>query len=130
MKMEKTSGFTMIELIATIVLSAIAMAALLPLLSQTFLRSFEPRQQLRDGLVLHTAMEELVARNTNDLEQLRQFVGVEGSTYRGLFTVQANRYITFVANAESVNTVSNNLLKITLRTPLGESLTRLFTEPL
>ncbi len=125
-------GFTLIEVIVTIVISAIALAAVVPLLGAVFMRSHEPHGQLRDGAELHSAMENLVARhlpgNGIDLESLRTAVGAEGSSPADGLTVVHNRYVSFVGGVESGTPATNTLLKVTLANGLGERLSRLFAE--
>lgn len=129
MKQHRTCGFTLIEVVVAIVISALAMAAILPFLGDVFLLAHEPRLQLRDALSLQSAMEDLIAFHTNGLEVLRAEVGSEGSMHRDAFRVIDNHYTAFSGANESVP-VTNNLLKVTLQNSLGETLTRLFTEPL
>lgn len=132
MKSERTSGFTLIEVIVTIVIMAIALAAALPLLDRVFLQSHEPRVLLHGGLDLYATMEDLVAWHTNSLEDLRGYVGSEGGAYPvdTRFVVVDNHYVAFPGNLESATVASNNLLKVTLQAASGERLTRIFTEPL
>ena len=129
----RPAGFTLIEVVAAIVLSAIAMAAILPFLDRVFLMSYEPREQLREGLALQSTMEDLVAwqnANTNGLDALQARVGAENSLYLGLYTVRDNHYVAFPGNAESEVVATNNLLNVTLQNALGETASRLFAEPL
>ena len=120
-------GFTLLEVIAAIVVSSIALAAVVPLLGRIFTLSHEPRVQLRDGVDLHAAMEDLVALQwTNRADVVQAAVGAEGGTYAGRLTVVHNRYVTFTGGVEGGTPSTNNLLKVTLRNPLGEQLSRLF----
>lgn len=129
MTRELKSGFTMIEVIVAIVISALAMAAILPFLGDVFLFAHEPRLQLRDASELQATLEDLIAFHTNGLEQLRLEIGTEGQLYRGRFRVVDNHYTAFAGGMEAPP-ATNNLLKVTLQNSLGESLTRLFTVPL
>ncbi len=121
-------AFTLIEVVATLVLTALAFLALLPFLDQVFLRSHEPRVQLQQAMNLQSAMENLVTSHTNSLENLRTRIGSAGSAVGGGVTVSENQYITFTGGLESGSPSSNNLLKVTLRNTLGEEVTRIFTE--
>ena len=123
-------GFTLIEVLVTIVIAAIAMAAILPFLGNVFLRSYEPRTQLIGALDLQSAMEELVALHTNDLENLKQQVGPENAMLHGRFRIVDNRYVAFSGYNESGSTTNMNLLKVTLQNDLGETVTRIFSVPL
>ncbi len=125
----KSGGFTLLEVVVAIVIIALALAAVVPLLSQVFMRSYEQPVQLRDAVDLHSAMEDLVAsQGTNTLATLHAATGAEGSLLNGRFTVVHNRYVTFTGGAEGGSPAFNTLLKITLRNALGEQLTRLFAE--
>jgi len=128
MKARRSRGFTLIEVLVAIVLSAIAMAAILPMLDQVFLRSHEPRTQLDEGIALQTAMENLVVWHTNGLESLRLHIGAEGGSYLGVYPVQDNHYVEFSGGTEAAAGTATNLLKVTLRNSLGEASTRLFTK--
>ncbi len=121
-------GFTLLEVVVAIVLSAVALAVVVPLLGRVFLHSHEPRSLLREAFDLHAAMESLVAwKHNRTLDQMQAIAGAEGSQYEGLMVVH-NRYIAFTGYTEGGAPVTNNLLKITLRNNLGEALTRLFSE--
>ncbi len=123
-------GFTLVEIIVTLVLFALVMAAVLPFLGRVFARSYEPRVQLTAALDLQSAMEDIIACHTNRLPELKALVGSEGGTWEGRFTVQENRYVHFLNGLEAGAPTTNSLLKVTLRSSLGEQLTRLFAEPL
>lgn len=129
-KQPRPSGFTLIELIVTIVLAALAMAAVIPFLGDVFLRSREPGAQLHDAMEIQTVMENLIASHTGTLQELHERVGAEGSLIEGNIQIVENRYVTFDGAQEAGPSGENRLLKVTLRNALGESLTRLFTEPL
>ena len=131
----RPAGFTLIEVVAAIVLSAIAMAAILPFLSNVFLKSHEPRTQLDEGLALQTAMENLVvwhhAANTNrndlnKLETLREYVRTNLPV--GIVARETN-YVDFAGSAETAST-NPVLLKVTLANSFNEAVTRLFARPL
>jgi prepilin-type N-terminal cleavage/methylation domain-containing protein len=123
------SGFTLLEVIATLVVAAIAASVLIPLLGRVFARNYETRVQYREIADLQSAMESLVTRGTNSLAVLSAHVGAEGGTYAGRYTVVQNRYVQFSGGAEASAT-NTALLKITLQNSLGETVTRLFAESL
>jgi len=122
-------GFTLIEVVVTIIIAALAMAAVLPFLGNVFQRSFEPRAQLRDLLDLQSAIEQLVAVHTNSLETLRVRIGPEGTQHEGQFRVVENRFVAFTGLVEGGSPAANDLLKVTLENQLGERVTRLFADP-
>ena len=123
-------GFTLIEVIITILLSALAMGAVVPLLGPVFLRGHEGPALLRGALDLHTAMENLAARQeTDSLAQIQTAVGSEGSLFEGRFPVVHNRFVTFTGTTEGGTPSTNNLLRITLGSVgTSEQLTRHFAE--
>lgn len=123
----RPAGFTLIEVIVVIVLTAVAMGAILPFLGNVFMASHEPLTQMNEGIALQETMEDLVAGHTNSLESLRVRVGSEGGAYSN-FTVLYNRYVEFPGGSE--NPAGTNLLKVTLQNSLGESITRLFARSL
>jgi prepilin-type N-terminal cleavage/methylation domain-containing protein len=124
----RKSGFTLIEVVVAIVLSAIAMVAILPLLGSVFLASHEPLTQMNEGLALQSAMENLVAKySTNSLDTLHQAVDAEVASYPGPITVQ-KQYVEFAGGVEAPSAASD-LLKITLQSARGERVVRLFAEP-
>lgn len=126
---KKAAGFTLIEIVVTIVVMSIALAAVVPLLSHAFMRSYELPMQLRAATGLHSAMEDIVALQAADtLASLHVTVGPEGEVWGDGYRVVHNRYVTFVGGQETGNPVDQVLLKITLRNALGEQLTRLFAE--
>ncbi len=122
-------GFTLIEVVITIVISALALAAIVPLLGRLFTSSHEPPAQLREAVELHAAMENLSAlQPTLTLSQFSNTIGPEGDLYANRFTIIHNRYVTFTGNTEGGTPATNSLLKVTLRNALGEDLSRLFAE--
>ena len=133
MKRRRPAGFTLIEVVVAILFSAIAMAAVLPFLSDVFYRSSEPRIQMHDALALQAAMDGLIAEYvtlaTN--ETLVMFQGRVGSvvaTFSPSVTVRANNFTRFVNGAEVAPT-NTTLLKVMLQNRQGETLTRLFAKP-
>ncbi|HAL91500.1 MAG TPA: hypothetical protein DCM68_00540 [Verrucomicrobia bacterium] len=130
MKILRSSGFTLIEVIVAIILSAIMMAAILPMLDRVFQLSHEPRTTLQQGISLQAAMDGLVvwdAVHSNNPALLQAYVAAN-NPYQGQ-TVVTNRFVAFTNGGYSTAPATNNLLHITLRNPLGETVTRLFTVP-
>jgi|GEM_PF-2097757 prepilin-type N-terminal cleavage/methylation domain-containing protein len=135
MKIRRPTGFTLIEVIVAIVLSTIAMAAILPFLGNVFMKSYEPRTQMDEGLALQSAMENLVVwhheSNTNPadpdkLEALREYVRT--NLPDGIVALRTN-YVAYAGQAETATT-NRSLLSVTLANSLGESTSRLFAKPL
>ncbi len=130
-KWQQRDGFTLIELIAIIVLAALALVAILPFMGETFLRSHEPRTQLVHALDLQSAMEDLVAAYTNELSSLHHFVGPVGGTVAGRFVVIENAFVEFTyPGLSETGSADEHLLKITIGNEVGDRVTRLFSVPL
>ena len=138
MKIRRPAGFTLIEVIVALVLSAIAMAVILPLLDRVFQLSHEPRTTLQDGLDLQTAMDGLVAlheAHAYDVAWLRD--NLEAQLPAGIGVVMTNTHyaeFTVATNGPGREkppyaVTTTNLLKVTLRNSLGERATRFFTVP-
>lgn len=123
------NGFTLIEVIVTLLIAAIALAAVIPFLGDVFLRSHEPRRQLRQAMDLQAAMENVVAAHTGTLDELQAYVGPEQQLFFNRFRVLANGYVDFDSGNE-IASGQNRLLKVTIENDLGETLTRLFAMPL
>lgn len=134
MSRSRSTGFTLLEVVAVIVFSAIAMAAILPFLGNVFLRSAEPRLQLHDGLRLQAAMDALIAEHvampTNDLRVFQRRVTGVVTAVGADISVRGNQFVRFTNGQEVAATTTRNLLRITLQNAQGETMTRLFTEQL
>jgi prepilin-type N-terminal cleavage/methylation domain-containing protein len=128
--LRRCQGFTLLEVIVTVVIAVVALSLVLPLLSQVFLKSYEPRTQLREWSELHSAMEELVSLHTNRLEDFHVAVGPVGTDLGHGVVVAENRFTDFVDGTEQSSATHTNLLSITLQSALGERVTRFFTVPL
>ncbi len=132
----RKAGFTLIEVIVAIILSAIAMAAILPMLDRVFQLSHEPRTTLQDGLSLQAAMDGLVVMHEShacDLAWLRNHVQDNLPPGVGMKQTYMVEFVTngagmWVEKPPQYVTITN-LLKITLTNSLGERVSRLFTVP-
>jgi prepilin-type N-terminal cleavage/methylation domain-containing protein len=125
-------GFTLVEIIAALVLIAIAGAILTTLISRTASRMNRPRVLLQEAFALQAVMESIVAqhRELDDLGLLSHQIGDENGQADndfGSYYVVANHRVTFDDDKE-VPSATNALLKVSIQNSLGETLTRLFTE--
>lgn len=138
MKNPRPSGFTLIEVIVAILLSAIAMAAILPMLDRVFQLSHEPRTTLQQGLSLQSAMEQLVLNHeahSNNLSWL--WNNVAAGLPAGIGVDRSFTHMVEFTNGPGgirvekppYTVAATNLYKITLTNSLGESVARLFTVP-
>lgn len=130
------SGFTLIEIIITLVISGILGAVLFSYFGKTFTSSSNSVIRLSKAYSLQQAVENITAdylkNYTTNLVPLKTNIGAEVTTQNnsyGQYYVVNNRYIKFVSQTEAVDdTGANNLLKVTLKNDLGEILTVLFVK--
>ena len=126
-----SKGFSLIEVIVTLVLISIAAATLATYISRSANQVNRPRETLRDILSLQSVMENVVSRHNvlMDVDALSVEIGSEGNSANndfGVYNVLHNRFVEFDGANEEMSAVTNDLLKISIQNDLGESLTRLF----
>ena len=127
-KSASKAGFTLPEVIVTLVLIAIIGVTLIVLMGHALTRSSDPATRLREAMALRTVMENIQSVHSNDLAATSSAVGSEDSGQDnafGQYYVIHNRYIEFVSQAEQSG--GTNILKVTIRNAQGDRLTRLFT---
>lgn len=123
----KHSGFTLIEIIITLVIAAVVGAGLVQYLGTAFTKSSMPIQRLGQAFELQQVMENITEdyeNNPSDLTGLQ--TKINANTY-GQYTVVENKFIEFNANVEVDTTGPQDLLKVTIKNDLGEILTTLFS---
>lgn len=132
--LKNQKGFTLIEVIITIIMASILGSVLFSYVGTAVIRSGEPIGRLRDSLALNQVMENITNdynTNNQDIEALNGSVGDEGddeTNNYGNYHVEENRYIKFVSGAEQNDTVSPcTILKVTISDNTGEKFTSLFT---
>jgi prepilin-type N-terminal cleavage/methylation domain-containing protein len=128
MKKRKNKGFTLLEIIAGVVLLALLALMLVPLLGKPVTSAAQPATSLDEAFDLMNVMENIKAAYTNDLQALSTAVLPEGavaSNQFGAYTVVHNRFVTFSGGTEQSG--GTNILKVTVKGETGEVLTRLFT---
>lgn len=136
-------GFTLIEIIITLVVGAILATILASALGSSFFNSSLPISRLQKTMGLHQVFENIRADFSviNDIALLKTSVGDIGAqaTSYGDYEVVDSRYITFIDDPASTTTppakieadgvVGDGVLKITLRNPdTGIMLTEFFVE--
>lgn len=130
------NGFTLIEVIITIVVAAILASMIFSYFGTAITGSATPVSRLETALAAQSAIENVtadyMANYTSNLSGLQNKVGREGQALNvsyGNGTVIDNHFITWSANNEvRVQTPSvSNCLKVTVRDSIGESLTQIFT---
>lgn len=130
------SGFTLIEIIITLVIAGILGAVLYSYFGKTFTSSSNPVIRLKKAFNHQKIMENITAdymkNYTTNIVTLKTKIGAEATNKNnsyGQYYVVNNRYIKFVSQTEAVDdTGINNLLKVTIKNDLGETLTVLFVK--
>jgi prepilin-type N-terminal cleavage/methylation domain-containing protein len=133
------SGFTLIEIIAVIIITAVLGALLFQYFGQSFIKSSAPIERLQKALQLQQVVENI----TEDYERsaktsafldgtLKNSIGTEGTDQDnayGKYHVVHNRFIKFTAGSEVAATGADpkDVLKVRLRNELDETITTLFT---
>ncbi|MGO9016160.1 MAG: prepilin-type N-terminal cleavage/methylation domain-containing protein [Dissulfurispiraceae bacterium] len=131
------SGFTLIEVIITIVVVAVLATMIYSYFSTAITQSSTPVNRLVTALQSQTVMENITAdwmdpshpQNTSYLTSLSVNIGPEGSSNHtpayGQYTVIDNHFITWNSNND-VQTGASNCLKVTVQDNLGETLTEIY----
>ncbi len=133
----KQGGFTLIEIILTLVIAAVVGAGLVQYLGSSLTKSSVPIQRLKQSLKLQEVMEKITAdyieNYISDLSGLPGKIGAEGqqeNIHYGKYTVIYNEFIKFNSNLEAVEVETGdpeNLLMVIIGNTLGETLTTLFS---
>ena len=140
---QKQQGFTLIEVIITLVMVAILATILASALGSSFLSSSQPISRLQKTMGLHQVFENIRTDFSaiNDIALLKTTIGDVGTqtTGYGAYEVVESRYLKFIDEPASTTTppgkieadgvVGDGVLKITLRDPeIGMMLTEFFVE--
>ena len=134
-------GFTLIEIIITLVLLGFMAAMFSTLFSRAFTESSTPLVRLDQDVELASVMENMIADYKNPiapktLTVMNSAIGSAMSDQNnnyGVYRVVDNKYIAFDASGNEIDdtTGTNNILKVTIQsTQAGnaQTLTYLFTE--
>ncbi len=143
--MVRQEGFTLIEIIITIILAAILGAMFLQVMETNVTGSVEPLTRVKDVYALNQVMERITAdyrrllSADDTLETLKTTIGTTGddvaSGIYGTYTVQYNEYIKFTGpdsddmyqEEADDGSGGKRILKVTLSVG-DQRLTLLFTE--
>jgi prepilin-type N-terminal cleavage/methylation domain-containing protein len=134
--LKQNSGFTLIELIVTIVLAGLVLMMISPFFQSGVTESHRPARRLQDAVALERAMENMTGaykstlRDTTALQNLSTNIGTVGSSYNntfGSYTVVEKGYISFNGGNEQAG--GTTVLKVTICSTAspGMQLTQLFT---
>lgn len=136
---QSQAGFTLIEIIATLMLVSVVGVVVFQFFGSSFIGSTTPATRLRNAFDLHQAMEEMTeeylamaksddAVSTAELVTLQTDIGGDKVYGDGAYAVVANDFVTFDGGNVVADTEGNNdILMVTIRRDTGESLTTLFT---
>ena len=124
------AGFSLIEVIITLVVGAILALVLALALGSSFTNSSLPLFRLQQTMALQQVMENIRADYAahGDIALLKTSVGTgtQNNGY-GTYTVISNKFIKFVNNVQADGTVSDGILKVSIQDPnTGLILTELF----
>ncbi len=122
MRITDNKGFSLIEVIVVLVISAVLGTMLVQFLNTAYFKSPSPIQIVKDSITLQNVIENITsdynADFTTDLAGFRSKIGPEGSDQDndyGIYRVRHNRFIQFNSGIEEDDSSgSNTLLKITL----------------
>lgn len=128
----RRTGFTLIELILTLTLSAVLIAMLLPLISSGLKGSREALRSLPETRNLQTEMDAIwqLYRTTQptDLPALSQAVATAASANPAPYQLIQNDWVEF--DAQGVESIPANgeqeVLRVTIANSIGERLTSYF----
>ena len=123
-------GFSLIEVIITLVVGAILALVLALALGSSFTNSGLPLFRLQQTMSLQQVMENIRADYAahGDIALLKTSVGTgtQNNGY-GTYTVISNKFIKFVNNVQADGTMSDGILKVSIQDPnTGLILTELF----
>ena len=141
----KQSGFTLIEIILTLVIAAVVGAGLVQYLGSSLTKSSVPIQRLRQAYDLQQVMENITAdyrenvRDKFDLATLKGDIGdktpptnPKNNDY-GKYIVVENKFVKFTPQIGDVPDTDpdkkKKLLMVTIKKGSGEILTTLFSTP-
>lgn len=140
----KTAGFTLVEVIITVVVIGIVGAMIVSAMGKSMTHSSEPISRLQKTFALQQVVENFVTAYekyyAGDLPGLRNAIaggvlvpaGNEGATLNnnfGQYIIVDNHFIKFVSNQEvaASDTDTKNLLKVTIKDSNNEILTYIFS---
>jgi len=130
---KKQKGFTLIEVILTIIIAAIAGSMLVAYVNKSMIRSSQPLRWLDAGLTLNKIMENITSdyNNNPDITALSASVGGVGpqTNAYGTYTVVQNSYIEFDGGGNEIADTTDpcEMLKVTISDDTGQKFTSLFT---
>lgn len=125
-------GFTLIEIIITLVVFAILSTILVTVMGTSVINSGQPVSRLQQTMTLQQTMENIRANFSavSDLSLLKSAIGTgqQDNDY-GTYEVMDNRYIKFTGHNEAAGVAADGILKVSIKDQgSGLVLTELFVE--
>ncbi len=125
--MKSSAGFTLFELLVTLLLMAIFSTAFIPFFHMTGQRSAERLLSVKHIYVLQNQMELLVEAFDNDAEGVvTNFQTQVAGLIRDGIDLEENRLVKVFAGAIEDATTEDSLLLVSIRSSTGHRLRRLF----
>jgi len=131
----KSTGFTLVEVIITLVVIAIVGSMMFSVLGTSLSKSSDPIFRMKKTFELQQVMENFVTAYekyyAGDLDGLKASITAgetsESKPY-GSYTIVENLFIKFVSNVEQPagDTDTHDLLKVTIKNSNNETLTYIF----
>lgn len=130
-------GFTLIEVIVTILIVAVVGAMMYSVLGTSMTGSSLPVVRLQTSLALQRTMENMMAdfrKNfAGDVAGLKNAIGTEGANQNnayGQYDVVHNRFIKFTGQSEDAWASGDpqDILKVTIKNGNNETLTAIFVQ--
>ncbi len=131
----KSNGFTLVEIIITLVVAAIVGTMMFTTLGTSLTKSSDPIHRMKKTFELQQVMENFITAYekyyAGDLEGLKASITAgETSVSKpyGSYTIVENLFIKFVSNVEQPASATDpqNLLKVTIKNSNNETLTYIF----
>jgi len=135
----KSTGFTLVEVIVTLVVASIVGTMLFSILGTAMTKSSDPLFRMKKSFVLQQVMENFLTAYYEDFEYLQLLPELKYAIENRLldpvgreweYTVAENRFIKFDANRNEVDadvTDPNKMLKVTIKSnTTSETLTYVF----
>lgn len=130
-------GFTLIEVIVTILIVAVVGAMMYSVLGTSMTKSSLPLGRLQTSLALQQVMENIMAdfrkNYAGEAIGLKYAIGTEGANQNndyGQYGVVQNRFIKFTGSNEAawVSGDPQDILKVTIKNSNNETLTAIFVQ--
>lgn len=129
------TGFTLIEVIVTLVIAALFGTMIFTYFANSLGRSVTPVIRVQQAFQLQQVMENVIAdyrKNlATDLPGLKSKIGAENQQMDngyGKYTVEINRFVKFNASRSEIDDPAGaELLKVAIKNEAGEELTLLFS---